>query len=397
MRQVLFAVAAIVSAAAFSVLALKFFVLPWFWIGLSVFAAAIVVSAVVPRSWGLAVVVVGSLPIAVSLAEVSVAVPPLARRVEVPPLDERDPLLGWRPRRSLMSRATETVNGEKVYDVAYSIDANGHRVSPPDRGVDVEGCVFFFADSFVFGDGVEDRETLPYRVGLKTGGRFRIVNYGYSGYGAEHMLAIVERGELALTAPCRPTNIVYVALPDHLFRTAGKADYSLRGPRYRLNAEGIPTYSGTRPDVDMPAWRKHVVAQLMKSHVYRALVMRQSEVSQQDLDLYFAIVRRAFTLFAEKWPTTRLDVISWDMDFRATDRSTFHKGLESVGVRVHHIDDILAGYSSDPVRFSLHATDPHPTPATYDVVASFLAESVIQSHGIAETSRIGSQYVVKSR
>jgi hypothetical protein len=144
--------------------------------------------------------------------------------------------------------------------------------------------MFFFVDSFVFGDGVADRETLPYKVGLKTGGRFRIVNFGYSGYGAEHMLAIVERGEVALRPPCQPTNIVYVALPDHVYRAAGKNDYSVRGPRYRL----------------------------------------------------------------------------------------------SVGVPVHHIDEILPGYSSEPMRYSLHHADAHPNPTAHDLVASYLAKNVVR-------------------
>jgi hypothetical protein len=85
MRQILVAVATVVSGLAFSAFALKFFLLPWFLIGLSISAAAVTVSAVVPRSWRLVIISVGSLPVAVSLAEIFVTAPPLQRKFEVPP------------------------------------------------------------------------------------------------------------------------------------------------------------------------------------------------------------------------------------------------------------------------------------------------------------------------
>jgi hypothetical protein len=151
-------------------------------------------AASAPHSLRLAVVAIASLAVAIALAEPIVVVPPQVRADVMPPLDRQDSLLGWRPNPSQVSRGTARIGGEVIYDVQYSIDQAGHRVSPPDRGDAVEGCIVFFSDPFVFGDGVSDHEACPYQVGLKTHGRFRIVNFAFSGYGAEHMLAIIFSG-----------------------------------------------------------------------------------------------------------------------------------------------------------------------------------------------------------
>src|SRR5206468_1143115 len=278
---------------AVSAVTLKFVPLPWFWIGLVVSAASFAMAVVLPQSIKLAVVVTGSLPIAVSMAELVVAAPPRMIRTIVPSLDQRDSLVGWRPVPSQVSRATATADGKTVYDVVYSIDQTGHRLSPPDRGRDVDGCVFFFADSFIFGEGVSDDQTLPYQVGIITHGRFHIVNFGFSGYGAEHMLAVIERGELTGHAPCEPTHIFYAALPHHVLRAAGKTEFSVRGPRYALRGDGTPEYVGTNPDETATRrWQRRLNDQLSKSRVYRAFTSRPPQTTQADLDLYFAVVQQ---------------------------------------------------------------------------------------------------------
>jgi len=380
MRQVFLTATAVLGALVVSACALRFSALPWFWVGLAVSSAAFVIATGLPESLKLATTVVGSLPIALALAEMVVTGPPEVVKKTVPQLDQRDSLLGWRPGPSVVSRATATVNGETVYDVVYSIDQTGHRVSPPERATEPEGCVFFFADSFMYGEGVGDRDALPYKVGVKTQGRFRVINYAFSGYGAEHMLAIVERGELAASnTPCEPTHIVYAALPHHVLRAAAKTDFSARGPRYRLGSNGTPEYVGTHPDPPVVAgWRKRLTDQLSKSRVYRALTVRAPETSQADIDLYFAIVKQAFRLIAQRWPGARIDLISWDLhDFYARDLATFHHGLESLGVTVHFIEQILPGYTQNPLKFSLHPAELHPNPLAYDMVASYLVEHVL--------------------
>jgi hypothetical protein len=271
-----------------------------------------------------------------------------------------------------------------IFDVTYSIDAQGRRISPPDRGDRADGCVLFFVDSFVFGDGVSDHQTIPYQLGLKTDGRFHIVNLATSGYGAEHMLAIIERGELAAGQPCRPTHILYVALPHHVHRAAGK-EWSIRGPRYRLRPSGALEYLGTNPKAEAEAQalryqalsplQRRLLEQLSKSRIYRAWTKRPEPTTEPEIELYFAIVRKAYRLFEHRWPQAELHVIGWDIhDFYANGQARFHSGIKTVGAKVHFIDDILPGYTRNPSRYGLHEFDLHPNPMAYEMVAAYLVD-----------------------
>jgi hypothetical protein len=107
---------------------------------------------------------------------------------------------------------------------------------------------------------------------------------------------------------------------------------------------------------------------------------RAPETTQADIDLYFAIVRETIRLFKHRWPAARLHLISWDIhDFFAKDKATFHAGLASMGVELHFIDQMLPGYSSDLLKYSLHPAELHPNPFAYQMVASYVAEHVLAS------------------
>jgi hypothetical protein len=112
--------------------------------------------------------------------------------------------------------------------------------------------LFFFADSFTFGWGVRDHETLPLPSGAEDP---RPISCGQSfgwGYGAEHMLATIERGALATHSPGEPTHIFYAAVAHHVDRVTGKTPFSIYGPQYRLDPKGVPKYFGTKPRPPKP-------------------------------------------------------------------------------------------------------------------------------------------------
>ena len=52
--------------------------------------------------------------------------------------------------------------------------------------------VIFTGCSFVFGEGVNDNQTLPYLYG-KQNPAVRCYNYGFPGYGTQQMLAVLQQ------------------------------------------------------------------------------------------------------------------------------------------------------------------------------------------------------------
>ena len=133
-----------------------------------------------------------------------------ARQVLIPATYHlRDEVLGHSATPGTAARAQKWHGKTLLY---------GLRVSPPRGSGPPEACVVFFGDSFTFGEGLNDTETMPYRAGAIGGGRFEVYNFGFRGYGPHPMLSALQHGRVASILKCRPTHVIYTATPDHVNR-----------------------------------------------------------------------------------------------------------------------------------------------------------------------------------
>lgn len=367
--------------------ALKWLPIPFAWASLSVASCSYALAAAAPGARRTILLGVGASCLAFGVAELALArvVPPPVVKHFQPDLHERDPILGWAPAPGRVSRSWAAAAGTTIYDVTYTIDSLGRRLSPAVESATEESCVLFFSDSYVFGEGVEDDETFPYLVGKLGAGAYRIVNLGAPAYGAEHMLAMLESRDWGPDRPCRVTHVVYVALPHHVLRAAGKTPYSIRGPRFALSPNGTPRYLGTQaPPTPRPRSRRlirlraRVASQLQKSKVVGFVDDIRPRSTPDERELYFSIVRRSFELMSSIWPSAEKHVIAWDSHpFFAGGSESFHAGLSTVAARLHFIDQILPGYTDDPIPYGIHPLDLHPNAAAHARVADYVDRFIV--------------------
>lgn len=100
------------------------------------------------------------------------------------------------------------------FDVTYTIDAEGHRVTP--SPLNPRTTLLVAGDSFTFGDGVEDHETYTSVLGREYWRDIKVVNAGVSGWGiTQGYLTIAD----ALERSPLPSAIVYQMIPDDQFRS----------------------------------------------------------------------------------------------------------------------------------------------------------------------------------
>ena len=119
-----------------------------------------------------------------------------------------------------------------VYDVTYSIDANGQHLSSLDAVMNHQRCIVFFRDSLTFGEGVKDHEETPYLVGYLA--QIKVYNFGFRGYGPHQMLAALDHGLVQRIVDCMPRLAIYQAFVGHVARVAGLAVWDEHGPKYLL-------------------------------------------------------------------------------------------------------------------------------------------------------------------
>jgi hypothetical protein len=156
--------------------------------------------------------------------------------------------LGWAPRPGITTRASKCVDGVPIYDVEYAIDDRGRRITPVASTQGRTRFVLFFGCSCTFGEGLAQTETLPFFVS-KGAPRIMPYNYGFHGYGPQHLLARLESGSLRGEVEEREGDLVYLFIDSHVNRAIGSLavynGWAHSAPNYVIDASGEHVRRGT--------------------------------------------------------------------------------------------------------------------------------------------------------
>jgi hypothetical protein len=127
--------------------------------------------------------------------------------------------IGTVPYADSIYHAVLVKDNQTVYDVNYTIDNNWKRVTP-DFDSSRSKYALFFGCSIAFGEGLNDNQTFPYYFQESTK-EYNSYNFGYSGYGTNHMLARMEFQNLTKQVKEKDGAAFYVFFGDHVNRSIG--------------------------------------------------------------------------------------------------------------------------------------------------------------------------------
>jgi lysophospholipase L1-like esterase len=205
------------------------------------------------------------------------------------------PILGWGPitAGTFNAKKMDPKTGRLIYDTTYTI---GNHLLRKTSSAESGPTVAFFGDSFMFGEGLPDRETLPQMFSDIMNRKLHVLNFAFSGYGPQQFLRALEtRMYDDLLRDARL--FVFETAPWHAERTACSPPFTLRAPRYVLK-DGNPVYVGACAEGLTRVAREI----LGHSAAYRALVQpAQGAPSRAAIDLYIAIIGRAARLAREQY------------------------------------------------------------------------------------------------
>ncbi len=171
----------------------------------------------------------------------------------------RDPLLGFGPRPGAHARVHWTLGGRTLYDASYGIGPDGFRLTRSNPAPDADTTVFL-GDSYTFGDGLNDADTLSGQYADARQGRERVIDAAFSGYGTHQALRLLQSDRLDHALGAGRRTFIYPMIEEHLERLAGKSPWEWFGtPRYGLDHGGVrylgPFYPGLDGVVQGLAWR----------------------------------------------------------------------------------------------------------------------------------------------
>lgn len=303
-----------------------------------------------------------------------------------------DDVLGYKPAPEKRIEHRSYGGNRLLYDVTYTLDDQGLRIASPLTigSKDTLPCFAFFGDSFTFGEGMADEQTMPYQVWKRIGPRYRTVNFAFLGYGPHQMLAALEQGQVGSHGHCRPSHIVYQAIPSHVSRAAGLEAWDYHGPRYSWQPDGQLGHAGHFDDLRPSTpheWLRHVHwqlhtrvrAALEASALYRTLLNSHRPVSPEDVALFAAIVKTAKLTASRAYPDVTFQVLFWDYDDDAEVGQQVMSQLRAQGVTVHPMSIILPGFPTERARYEISPYDRHPNAQAHALIAEFVYHGLVES------------------
>ena len=144
---------------------------------------------------------------------------------------------GYHPKRNKTFEEKFYKNQNLFKKITYTVNNFGHRISP--HIDNVNNCLLFHGGSIVFGQSVNDNETLPYRTFEKLNNKFLVFNFGFNGYGPHQFLAKIENNYLEELNKCNNLFVIYLYIQDHIGRVAGKRSWGDKSPRYIYNQDKL--------------------------------------------------------------------------------------------------------------------------------------------------------------
>ena len=291
-----------------------------------------------------------------------------------------DPVRGFgAPLRQATYKSTKRrKTGELIYDVTYTIGADGLRVTPV-RAERADHPAWFFGCSFTIGEGVNDDQTLPSAYSISSG--VQALNFGFHGYGPHQMLRMLETGYAKDIDPRSPSVIFYNAISVHVERSAGLVSWDKDGPKYSLAGDGV-AYTGRFSDGALLA--RYLDKILDRSLIYQQVIRpRVFARVDADMDRYLGIVKRSADFARDKY-SSRLVVVLWDVfgdrsPASDVDSDVIATELAKRGVPVIRVSEALG--REDYKKYYIEG-DGHPLPAGYAKVAELLARQIQPVHSM---------------
>lgn len=271
--------------------------------------------------------------------------------------------------------ATRIKTGAIHYDITCTIDDRGRRVVPGGGGPYREYAAFI-GDSFTYGDGVEDDETLPAAF-AKRHPDLHVYNYGFHGAGPFDVLARLETTHVRGEIPESTGLVIYTFIDEHVMRTRdffSGASYRRRKVAYELLDDGTlvqcDTWATCHP------LHHRIMCFLGKSNLLRFTQIEfRIPPRRRDFDRATRTICRMNEVVKERWPGADLVVVFYP-GCRLAPRLI--PALDACGVHTIDLSTAFAGNSPPNV---LSVEDPHPNPDAYARVAELIR---LQGHTLVD-------------
>ncbi len=247
--------------------------------------------------------------------------------------------------------------GEYLYDVIYTVDEKGRRVTSVTNRQQRNRFILFFGGSFTYGEGIRDNQTLPYAVG-RIAPHYMPYNYGFIGHGPFDALAKLENIDLKNEVREDSGLLIYYFATFHISRVIGSMNTmssKYDDPFYRKNNRGEFVRAGSfftgRP------LQTFIFRVLLYSKILEAFKINfPLRINDQHIQLTAECFEQIQKEFKRQYPQGRFYVLIYPGSIRIL--PSVMRYFEEKGIR--YLDYSKLFSTKDP-QYYLAEEDRHPS------------------------------------
>jgi Glycosyl hydrolases family 16 len=284
--------------------------------------------------------------------------------------------LGFAMLKNNVITSKEYFKDSLIYEVKYSTDENGHRITPPIHANADTKSIVFLGCSFVFGKGLNDKESLPYIVQDSLKNKYKVYNFAVNGYGPHQLLASIENNMIAPDLKYEPKIFIFMTLPDHIKRVLPVSNiYSSHAPKYILDpVTGEPKCVGLLDDKNNSVENN---SPFINSEIYK--IINRNRISRKNAELMVALIIKSKKLLQEKYPNSQFHVIFWDyIDPQVNYNEMIVNKLRENDINLHLATYIFPDYLTNfPAYCIKFPYEPHPNYHTNILLSNYILNQII--------------------
>jgi hypothetical protein len=252
----------------------------------------------------------------------------------------------------------------------YSTDPIGRRLNGlPTHSSPEKRYALFFGCSITFGLHVDNDQTLPaFFEGLDT--NYRAYNYGVSGYGAHHVLALLEENKLRNQIPESSGVAFYIYFTGHTARAIGDMDsylsWNATGPYFKNDGNSVMRCGNFKDG----RWLiSRLYEFIPKTYIGRYYDMHlPGSLQPRHYRLTARIIKKAADDYARQFGNDRFYVVL----LPGFDEDRMGPYLQELGLHTIDLTAMFNSYWDDKYQFK---GDGHPRPLFYRLVADRLHQA----------------------
>jgi hypothetical protein len=281
-----------------------------------------------------------------------------------------DKVLGYKPNPNTTHTGVRTKDGQVIYSITYSTDTNSLRITPIDSTKPRTKYAQFFGCSMTFGEGVQNKETLPYYF-AKFDSTYRPYNFAYSGYGPHQMLARLETNNLKNIVKEKSGVGFYIYINDHVSRVIGTmTNFSYNGgnaPYYHKEGKGIKREGLFIETRRMRSW---FYEKMLKSNILKLFKIGYPfKISDEDYELTAEVMAESSRLYKEQFGNDNFYVIIYPT---TVDSSLIINLLKQKGVKVLDYSKLFNPLEK---KYAI-PYDEHPTALANEILIKQLVKDI---------------------